>query len=112
MKYLQNVQNLIQTRRGDVNSTDEVMSPVRRDKEKVIEANAPESLDRPLLTEEEYSRLPPDMRDLHDCLMKAPEGMTDIIIPVPPGMYLHEGWDVVLSFNDFKDFLHASSSDK
>ncbi|XP_078152558.1 uncharacterized protein LOC144547729 [Carex rostrata] len=107
---------LDQTRRNlpgdDATTTEEVMSPVRRDKETVVGANAPESPDRPLLTKEEYDRLPRDLKDLHDRLMKLPRGMKDIIIPFPPEMFLHEGWDVVLSFKDFKDLLHASSSDK
>jgi hypothetical protein len=86
------------------------MSPVRRDTDIVGGADAPQS--PRLLTEAEYSRLPPDLRDLHDCMARAPEDLTDILIPVPPGMFPHDGFDVVVSFKDLKDFLHADSSDK
>lgn len=66
-----------------------------------------------LLTEEEYKLLPgKDLQDLHDRLMAAPKDMTEVVIPVPPGIFLHDGSVVLLPFTDFKDFLHASGCDK
>ena len=103
---------LMQTR-GDADiGAQELMSPVRTVVACDVGADAPGSPDRPLVTEEEYSHLPGDLRLLHDRLMSAPEGMKDIIIPVPPGMFLHEGSIISMSFKDFKDILHHSSSDR
>ena len=88
------------------------MSPVRQDVACDVAADAPQSPPRPMVTEEEYGRLPNEMRLLHDYLMTAPDGMEAIVIPVPPGMFLHEGRELLLSFRDFKYLFHHSSSDK
>lgn len=72
----------------------------------------PEAPDRRLISLEEYNALPLDCQRLHDRLMKAPEGMTSIMIETPPGMFLHDGWPCMLSFDDFKDFLYAKGSDR
>ena len=45
-----------------------------------VDAPVDALLDRVGLTEEEVSRVPPDLRDLHACLIKAPEGMTDVLV--------------------------------
>ena len=114
---------MIQTRRDDASTTaDEAMSPVRC-LELVTRADAPEAphapvdapvdalLDRVGLTEEEVSRLPPDLRKFHACLINAPEGMAAVTIDIPPEMFLHEGRDVVMPFKEFNDFLQADSSE-
>ena len=81
---------MIQTRSDDANTADEVLSPVRVGLEFIVGADAPVHetpvdalVDRTRLTAEEVSRLPGDLRDLHACLVKAPEGMTDVTFDVP-----------------------------
>jgi len=77
----------------------------------VLPAPEPEP-DRPLVTEEEYNRLPKDMQDLHDHLMSLPEDQNQITVTVPPHMFVHGGAELYISFKDFKDILWASSSDR
>jgi len=70
-------------------------------------------LDRTRLTAEEVSRLPGQLQTLHTHLIKAPKDITAVTFSVPPGMFLHDGREVVLPFTEFNDFLQAaSSSDK
>ena len=77
-----------------------------------VQAEAPGPADRRLVSPEEYENLPLDCQRLHDCLMLAPEGKNDIFIPIPPGMFLHDGWHLVINFKDFKEFLYAKGCDK
>jgi hypothetical protein len=67
---------------------------------------------RSLITAEEYSLLPRDCRRLHDRLITAPDTSREIMIIVPPEMFLHDSSTVAISFKDFRDIFHASGSDK
>ena len=77
-----------------------------------VQAEARGPTDRHLVSPEEYANLPLDCQRLHDCLMLAPEGKNDICIQVPPGMLLHDGWPIVINFQDFRDFLYAGGCDR
>ena len=68
-------------------------------------------LDRVGLTREEVSLLPPDLFHLHACLINAPEGMAGVTFQIPPGMFLHDGREVMLPIKEFNDFLQAASSE-
>jgi hypothetical protein len=88
-----------------------VDAPVDATVDVIVDATVDAPVDRVGLTEEEVSCLLPDLRALHDCLIKAPEGMAEVTISIPPGMFLHEGREVVLPFKEFNDFLQAASSE-
>ena len=77
-----------------------------------VQAEAPGPTNRRLVSPKEYENLPLDCQRLHDCLMLAPEGKNDICIQVPPGILLHDGWPLVINFEDFKDILYAKGRDK
>ena len=72
---------------------------------------ATDVLDRVGLTREEVSLLPPDLRELHTLLINAPEGTVGARFMIPPGMFLHDGREVLLLFKEFQDFLQAASSE-
>ena len=69
-----------------------------------------DALDRVGLTREEASLLLPDLRDLHAFLVNAPEGMMGVTFQIPPGMFFHDGREVLLPIKEFNDFLQAASS--
>ena len=99
--------SLIRWYRGMISATDAL---VETDAGVQAEARGPTG--RHLVSLEEYANLPLDCQRLHDCLMLAPEGKNDICIPVPPGMFLHDCWPLMINFEDFKDFLYAKGGDR
>ena len=88
-----------------------VDAPVNATVDATVEPVDEPVLDRTGLTEEEVHHLPGDLRALHTYLINAPEDMTDITFPIPRGIFLHDGREVVLPFKEFNDFLQAASSD-
>ena len=112
------IQNLIQA------DQDSHLSPVHTERvldvasdaivatDAIVSTVAPGSSHHSLVTAKEYSLLPRDCRILHDKLITAPDGLVEILIPIPQETFLHEASSVMICSKDFRDIFHASSSDK